>query len=117
MTVAKLSDHIAKYKNGLRNTFRATSSELAMRTETRTPVLSGNLQGKWNPSKEPLTLNIGDTFTYINNAPYARYIEYLGAPARNPGATRYATDAPYGMMRRSIAEWQQIVDEAVGNEC
>ncbi len=103
-----------KYKRRLRNVIRATCSELAMRTETRTPVLSGNLQGKWQANKEPLTLNIGDTFVFINNAPYARYIEYLGHPARNPGVTKYATDAPYGMMRRTVAEFQQIVGEVTG---
>lgn len=102
-----------KYKRRFRNVIRATCSELAMRTETRTPVLSGDLQGKWEASKEPLTLEIGDTFVFINNSPYARYIEYLGNPARNPGVTRYAADAPYGMMRRTVAEFEQIVDEVV----
>ena len=104
-----------KYKRRLRNVIRATCSELAMRTETRTPVLSGNLQGKWQANKEPLALEIGDTFVFANNAPYARYIEYLGNPARNPGVTKYAADAPYGMMRRTVAEFEQIVDEVVGS--
>ena len=103
-----------KYKRRFRNVIRATCSELAMRTETRTPVLSGNLQGKWQANKEPLTLEIGDTFVFINDSPYGPYIEYLGNPARNPGVTRYAADAPYGMMRRTIAEFQQIVDEVTG---
>jgi hypothetical protein len=104
-----------KYKRRLRNAIRATCNELAMRIETRTPVLSGNLQGKWQANKEPLMLEIGDTFVFINNAPYARYIEYLGNPARNPGVTKYAADAPYGMMHRTIAEFQQIVDEVAGH--
>ena len=103
-----------KYKRRFRNVIRATCSELAMRTETRTPVLSGNLQGKWEANKEPLALEIGDTFVFANNAPYARYIEYLGNPARNPGVTKYAADAPYGMMRRTVAEFPQIVSEVLG---
>ncbi len=103
-----------KYKRRLRNAIRATCNELAMRIETRTPVLSGNLQGKWQANKEPLTLEIGDAFVFTNNAPYARYIEYLGNPARNPGVTKYATDAPYGMVRRTVAEFDQIVDEVAG---
>ena len=111
--MSDLSALTEKYKRRFRNVIRATCSELAMRTETRTPVLSGDLQGKWEASKEPLTLEIGDTFVFINNSPYARYIEYLGNPARNPGVTRYAADAPYGMMRRTVAEFQQIVDEVV----
>lgn len=109
-----LSALAEKYKRRFRNVIRATCNELAMRTETRTPVLSGNLQGKWQANKEPLALEIGDTFVFANNAPYARYIEYLGNPARNPGITRYAADAPYGMMRRTIAEFQQIVNEVAG---
>ena len=103
-----------KYKRRFRNVIRATCSELAMRTETRTPVLSGNLQGKWQANKEPLTLEIGDTFVFVNKSPYARYIEYLGNPARNPGVTKYAADAPYGMMRRTVAEFPQIVSEVLG---
>ena len=112
--MSDLSALTEKYKRRFRNVIRATCSELAMRTETRTPVLSGNLQGKWEANKEPLALEIGDTFVFANNAPYARYIEYLGNPARNPGVTRYAADAPYGMMRRTVAEFPQIVSEVLG---
>lgn len=112
--MSDLSALTEKYKRRFRNVIRATCSELAMRTETRTPVLSGNLQGSWQGNKEPLTLEIGDTFVFINSSPYARYIEYLGNPARNPGVTKYAADAPYGMMRRTVAEFDQIVDEVTG---
>ena len=112
--MSDLSALTEKYKRRFRNVIRATCSELAMRTETRTPVLSGNLQGKWEANKEPLTLEIGDTFVFVNKSPYARYIEYLGNPARNPGVTKYAADAPYGMMRRTVAEFPQIVSEVLG---
>ena len=83
------------------------------KVKDRTPVLSGDLRDSWVVDPQPNALRIGDTYRMGTDSQYGAFIEYLSPPARNSPETKYADiGQPYGMMRRSIAEWQQIVDGA-----
>lgn len=102
------------YKGDLQQIAQKSCAEISKRVRGRTPVLSGDLRDSWVVDPQPNALQIGDTYRMGTDSPYGAYIEYLSPPARNPPATKYADiGQPYGMMRRSIAEWQQIVDGAV----
>ena len=111
MTTLKLI--LDGYKGDLQQIARKSCAEISKRVRDRTPVLSGNLRDSWVVDPQPNALQIGDTYRMGTDSPYGAYIEYLSPPARNPPETKYADiGQPYGMMRRSIAEWQQIVDGA-----
>ena len=89
-------------------------------TITKTPVLDGYLRASWNfavgaPDKklqgksrdavsalnaEVRTFTVGEVGYFVNAQPYANRIEYLG----------WSQQAPQGMMRISIADWQKIND-------
>jgi len=94
----------------------------------RTPVLSGHLKGNWQPSTgapeydevprkskdgsfvKSLLMDVlaklkGDeTFYFSNNAPYVLVIEYEG---------HSSTKAPDGMVRISLAEVEQLINQAI----
>lgn len=109
MTTLKLI--LDGYKGDLQQIAQKSCAEISKRVRDRTPVLSGDLKESWieDPSHEQL--RIGDTYRMGTDSPYGAFIEYLSPPARNSPETKYADIGhPYGMMRRSIAEWQQIVD-------
>ena len=102
------------YKRKLETVMRESCAEVSGRVRDRTPVLSGDLRDSWVVDPQPTALQIGDTYRMGTDSPYGAYIEYLSPPARNPPQTKYADiGQPYGMMRRSVAEWSQIVDGAV----
>ena len=112
MTTLKLI--LDGYKGDLQEIAQKSCAEISKRVRDRTPVLSGDLRESWIVDPHPEQLRIGDTYRMGTDSPYGAYIEYLSPPARNPHETKYADiGQPYGMMRRSIAEWQQIVDGAV----
>jgi hypothetical protein len=101
---------------------------LCLRIIDRTPVLSGYLKGNWQPSvgaaefdevpraskdgafSKKLALDVlatlkGDeTFYFSNNAPYVIVIEYEG---------HSSVKAPDGMVRVSMAEVGQLINQAV----
>lgn len=112
----------------IENTRRIFIGNLCLAIIDRTPVLSGHLKGNWQPSigaakteelprasKEggfvkQLVLDIlaqlkGDeTFYFSNNAPYVLVIEYEG----------HSKDkAPDGMVRVSLAEVGQLINQAI----
>ena len=101
------------YKRKMEVIAQKSCETVSDKVKDRTPVLSGDLRDSWVVDPQPNALQIGDTYRIGTDSPYGPYIEYLSPPARNPPATKYADiGQPYGMMRRSIAEWQQIVDGA-----
>lgn len=104
---------LAGYKRKIETIARKSCEEVSSRVRERTPVLSGDLRDSWVVDPSPNALRVGDTLRMGTDSPYGAYIEYLSPPARNPPQTKYADiGQPYGMMRRSIAEWRQIVEEA-----
>ena len=104
---------LAGYKRKMETIAQKSCEAVSDKVKDRTPVLSGDLRDSWIVDPQPNALQIGDTYRMGTDSPYGAYIEYLSPPARNPPATKYADiGQPYGMMRRSIAEWQQIVDGA-----
>lgn len=110
------------------NTRRIFIGNLCLRIIDRTPVLSGHLKGNWQPSVgaaeydevaraskdgafvKKLSLDVlatlkGDeTFYFSNNAPYVLVIEYEG---------HSSVKAPDGMVRVSMAEVGQLINQAV----
>lgn len=108
---------IERYHDKLDNVYRESCALISSKVITRTPVDTGLLRHSWTPSKGNPdfsnvggsvaevcnSLQIGETYSLGNGQPYVRRIEYEG----------HSPQAPDGMMRRSIAEWQQFVDEAV----
>lgn len=123
-----VSQVINESKNNLRKGMKASCSEIATRVITRTPVYTGSLRASWNANNGPPvirnvntksksesgakrnnlvsvinSLKPGDDFSLANGQPYASRIEYEGHSKKQ---------APDGMMSISLAEWQQIVDEA-----
>lgn len=123
----KLAQIIAKYHDQLEKVQRESCALISSKVVSRTPVDTGSLRASWTPSNgEPKatnitirfttnqsqprhditavinSLSIGDTYSLANGQEYVREIEYTG----------HSPQAPEGMMRRSIAEWQQIVNTA-----
>ena len=99
------------YKRKMETIAQKSCEAVSDKVRDRTPVLSGDLRDSWVTDPQPNALQIGDTYRMGTDSPYGAYIEYLSPPARNPPRTRYADiGQPYGMVRRSVAEWSQIVD-------
>lgn len=111
----KLSKLVERYKGDMLSTARVASAALSTKVIARTPVDTGRLRKSWTPARNRFdtsnsggdvaavasSLNTGDIFTLINAQPYARRIEY-----------GHSGQAPGGMLRVSVAEWQGIVDAA-----
>ena len=99
------------YKRKMEVIAQKSCEAVSDKIKDRTPVLSGDLRDSWIVDPQPNALRIGDTYRMGTDSPYGAYIEYLSPPARNAPITKYAEiGQPYGMMRRSIAEWSQIVE-------
>ena len=111
MTTLKLI--LDGYKGDLQQITQKSCKEAGRRLRHYSPELSGDLKESWIEDPSPEQLRIGDTYRIGTDSPYGAYIEYLSPPARNPPETKYADiGQPYGMVRRTVAEWQQIVDGA-----
>ena len=120
-----LKSLIKRYKVDLESMQRIACATVSGKVVSRTPVDKGDARASWTPNNgEPVAENInvsegetrrhdlsavvntlkpGDTFSLSNGQGHIRPLEYEG----------HSPQAPAGMMRRSLAEWQQIVDEAV----
>jgi hypothetical protein len=110
------------------NTRRIFIGNLCVAIIDRTPVLSGHLKGNWQPSicaaemdEVPRASKEGgfvkqqvydvlaklkgdETFYFSNNAPYVLVIEYEGHSREK---------APEGMVRVSLAEVGQLINQAI----
>ncbi len=114
--MAQLSTIITSYKKRTIGVARDACDELSTRTASRTPVDTGVLRKSWTPALNKFDnsnsggnsgivtaqMKAGDDYTYTNGQDYVRVIEY---DAHSP-------QAPGGMMRISVAEWQSIVSDA-----
>lgn len=115
---------LERYQSELERIARDAPDELTTRVITRTPVDTSALRLSWTSNNgDPVainrdgndarhdhaavinSLNIGDKYSLANGQPYARRIEYEG----------WSQQAPQGMLRVSVAEWQQIADRAARN--
>ena len=128
MVSGSASAIIAMHKRRLEAIPRRSYAELAERVVERTPIESGTARASWTPSiGAPVAetqwrndaiggfpqrasveavaraIRPGDSASLGSSVPYIRAIEY--------GWTGY--QPPVGMVRRSVAEWQAIVDGAV----
>lgn len=113
-------DRIYKSLNAEKQLQAATTAVGTM-TITKTPVRDAYLKASWNwavgspdatlrdntrDSAAELkaaitTFKVGDIGYFVNGQPYAARIEYKG----------HSEQAPQGMMRISIANWQEINDQ------
>ena len=124
--VQGLSVIVGSYKARNQKLFQDSCLILANKVVMRTPVDKGSLRASWNPSLgDPVSsnvnirrgnpipernklasviamLSIGDKFSLTNGQSYVREIEYEGK----------SMQAPSGMLRRSVAEWPDIVRQA-----
>lgn len=116
-----------KTKDSLDRTRRIVIIKLFSAVIKDTPVLSGRLRGNWQTTiNSPATGVIGirdeaaataevqrmaaqskgsDVVILRNNLPYAYRIEFDGWSK---------VKAPQGMMRRNVARFRRLLDEAVG---
>lgn len=121
------SELTAQIITDLRTVVQASFFELARRIITRTPVLTGQLANNWRAALNSQSIDfkpggaaaatdsyisvktamdayvLGDSIFFGNKTPYAGVIEYEG---------HSRLKAPDGMLRISIAEWDQIVSTA-----
>lgn len=65
------------------------------------PDPSGSFAIQWS-MQVSYSLNAGDTMYFVNNLPYASAIEY-----------GHSMQAPAGMLRATLTQWQSIVREEV----
>lgn len=116
-----------KTTNKTEKLFRQVCLEMSKRIIERSPVDSGRFRGNWNASINSANLAtssanapaggapfsrarsvvtdmpFGSTFYFTNNLPYAYRLEYEG----------YSKQAPAGMVRVTVAEFQQVVTAQV----
>ena len=123
--MSDLKTLIKKYKGDMLSSYRLSCSVVSGKVVSRTPVEDGSLQLSWTPNNGgPIaenvympddmqrhniaavinTLDIGDTYSLANGQPYACVIEYEGWSQEK---------APSGMLRISVAEWDDIVAGSV----
>lgn len=81
------------------NIFRAVSYDVFGRIVVRTPVDTGRLRGNWHISQ---VITLGERVFISNNLPYAEAIE-----------DGHSKQAPMGMVKVTIAEFDSIVNKAV----
>ena len=114
------SNDIKKFKEktekAATNIFRGTALGLMNKIVLRTPVDTGRLRGNWFPTINRASdqidgnsegrentagrAKLGDSIFFINNLPYAQVIE--------DGSSK---QAPAGMVKVTVAEYQSIVKE------
>ena len=120
-------------KRNLNDTVRAVVLELGTRIVQRSPVDTGRFRGNWQiaaggpdiRTNEPFdkqalgsapsattfdrwkgevnAATIGSTFYITNSLPYARKLEYEG----------WSQQAPSGMVRVTVTEYEQIIRQAI----
>ena len=86
----------------LANSWRPTT---AAPSSSSLPFANSNSQAKAVEDRLKFTLDRHGVFYLVNNQHYARDIEYLGRSAK----------APQGMLRVSIENYQQFIDNAITN--
>ena len=117
-----------------------TCLDLSRRVILRTPVDSGQARWNWqasigSPASTKLTGSDksgsksisnassiagsapGNIFFLTNNMPYINKLEFGGYPSPSPSgktSSGYSTQAPNGMVRVTIREFNQIVDKQAG---
>ena len=113
-----------KYEKDVVSIMRLGCAAMSVKVITRTPVKTGSARASWNPSingavprnvyinsdhpyatRNEITsvanrIQLGDTFHLTNAIEYIMPLEYHG----------HSKQAPAGMMRRSMPEWQAIID-------
>lgn len=107
--------------------FRGTVIGLFNKVVLRTPVKTGRLKKSWRPtinspsksskkaSPDAIVTTVskaklGDSVYLVNNLPYAQKIE-AGSP--NAGSSK---QAPAGMVKVTVAEYQEIINEIINKE-
>ena len=110
------------YKNlNAEKQLQAATAAVGTMVISKTPVLDGYLKASWNfatgsadetlqdKGRNPTlalkgavaAFGVGEIGYFVNAQPYAMRIEYKG----------HSEQAPQGMMRISIANWQEINDQ------
>lgn len=116
---------VAKAKGNASQVVRKVCIGLSTSVIKKSPVDTGRFRGNWfagysmpteitdrtdisgggsieAATATALKLNMGDTFYLVNNLPYAQRLEY-----------GYSTQAPSGMVRISVTEFETFVHNAV----
>lgn len=116
---------IAEAKGNTQQVAQKVAIGLSTSVIMKSPVDTGRFRGNWfsgysqpdnvsdrvdvsggatiaDATATALRMNIGDTFFLVNNLPYAQRLEY-----------GYSKQAPSGMVRLTITEFQDFVHSAV----
>lgn len=109
------------YKRDLEEAMRKSAEELTVRVIRSSPVDTGAFRASWTAGINSVRLRtvdtasrdsidkaigvinrmrIGDTLYIANGKPYAQRLEYES----------WSPQAPNGMLRVNIADWQQILE-------
>lgn len=122
-----LRKYAEKQKRNLRDVAFESLLDLSASVIIKTPVADGHLVNNWQPTegvpasgelnrddrsknelveatKPVISDAIGGVYYLVNNTPYAYDIEFLG---------RSKQKAPQGMLRVSIENYQQFLDNAI----
>ena len=120
----QIRQYAEKQKKNVKDVAVKSLVDLSASVIVKTPVLDGILANSWigsvgEPSQEVATsgdnsgqlervelavnASIGGLFYLVNNQPYAHRIEFEG----------YSEKAPAGMLRISIENYQQYLDNAI----
>lgn len=127
MSTGTLESILAKYEKDLLSMARLSSAAISRKVISRTPRLTASLVSSWNASNgapvinnvtislgDPMpernnvtevinSLQLGDTYSFVNGKRYGPRIENEGWSAK----------APAGMLKISVAEWDNIVFESI----
>lgn len=123
-----------------REIFAASAIQVAEKVITRTPVDEGRARINWNPSinryddstteekpgeaaatsratsratAEASKLQLGDTFTLVNGLPYIRKLEYGGYGSGPKTTGGFSRQAPRGMVRITVDEFNAALREVI----
>ena len=131
-----ISRWVAAAKGKVDDVVRKVLYDVSTAIIMRTPVDTGRLRGNWQfgvdsiPSGETGNVSppnfsaqigaatAGHTYYIVNNLPYAAVIEYgqyPNPPKGGSGKTSggYSTQAPQGMVRITVVEYEKYLREAV----
>jgi hypothetical protein len=96
--MANLSKLIKNYKGDISKVYVNSCLVLSSRVKEDTPIEFGTAKQGWISDGAP---NLFQNFTYSNNVEYIIPLEY----------NQHSPQAPSGMLRKNVRNWNSIVSE------
>lgn len=101
-----------------RDTGRAAGNWMASIGSPDTSTTDSTTRDSVNQAREAISQAYGNLYYFVNSLPYIRKLEY-GGYGTGPGATvkttrdGYSVQAPQGMVRLSLKEFDEFVKSAI----